>query len=243
MYKGKGNFFRVKDSKQVINEIKYFKDKYDIEFVYFADPDFLVKSRKVFDEFIKGYKDIKLPFWAEARADVVTEYKIKALDSIGCFGFAIGVESGNEFIRNKILQKGVSNKQIEIAYNILKNSNIKIYTNIMIGLPFETREQIFDSINFMRKLGVKHPVVNIFNPYRGSALWQTCVDEGFVSKDKLAGDYRGDYVLDMPQISKEEVLGLQRTFLLYVNFPKSEWNRIKSAETDDEVFEELREEY
>ena len=56
------------------------------------------------------------------------------------------------------------------------------------------------------------------------------VEKGYISKDEIAGDYRSDAKLDMPQLSKEEVKGLQRTFPLYVNFPKEMWPEIKKAE-------------
>ena len=54
-------------------------------------------------------------------------------------------------------------------------------------------------------------------------------------------------VLNMPQISKEELCGLQRTFVLYAKLPREEWPRIRLAETfttdGNKIFYDLREEY
>jgi hypothetical protein len=51
----------------------------------------------------------------------------------------------------------------------------------------------------------------------------------------------------MPQISREELLSLQKTFPLYVRFPKSEWPRIEKCEGNDQeaeaLYEELSREY
>jgi len=239
IYDGQGRFFRVRDIEKTIAEIRYLKDKYDINFIKFVDADFLAKSKKDFNKFVEMYKKIKIPFWAEARADMITDEKAKALEDIGCKGFAIGIESGNEFIRNDILKKDVSNEQIEKAIKILKKTDMRICVNIIIGIPFETREMIFDTINFLRKIKIHNPIVNIFNPYRGTPLYDLCVKEKYLPKGYLAGDYRGECVLNMPQVTKEEILGLQRTFPLYVNFDKDKWDEIRKAETDDKVFEKL----
>ena len=44
-------------------------------------------------------------------------------------------------------------------------------------------------------------------------------------------------------MSYEELKGLQRTFLLYVRFPKSEWPEIKIAEKFDEEGNRIFEKY
>ncbi len=68
-----------------------------------------------------------------------------------------------------------------------------------------------------------------------------------MQKDAHAGDYRSETVLNMPQISREELLSLQKTFPLYVRFPKSEWTRIEKCEGNDQeaetLYEELSREY
>ena len=46
-----------------------------------------------------------------------------------------------------------------------------------------------------------------------------------------------------PNFSKEDIFGLQRTFLMYVKFPKSRWPEIEKAESDPKLFEKLSEEY
>jgi radical SAM superfamily enzyme YgiQ (UPF0313 family) len=175
------------------------------------------------------------------------ERKVHLLEEMGCRGFAFGVESGNEYIRNEILNKKASNEQIIRAFNLFKDSNIKLTANNIIGLPYESRKEIFDTIELNRILLGMNPgfraSVAIFNPYEGTKLKEICLKEGFISKDNFAKDYRGEIALDMPQISKKELLGLHRTFQLYLKFPKERWAEIEKAEQDDNEFKKLREEY
>ncbi len=49
-----------------------------------------------------------------------------------------------------------------------------------------------------------------------------------------------------PQLDKKEILRLVRTLPLYARFPKSRYNEIKKAETEDiegEIFSKLKEEW
>ena len=50
-------------------------------------------------------------------------------------------------------------------------------------------------------------------------------------------------VLDMPQWSKQDIINLRNTFSMYIKFPKNRWPEIKKAETDQETFKKLSDEF
>ncbi|MEE9201550.1 MAG: hypothetical protein V3V45_08905, partial [Candidatus Brocadiales bacterium] len=84
-------------------------------------------------------------------------------------------------------------------------------------------------------------------PYRGSSLREVCELEGYLKEEDLAEDYRLGPSLDMPQLSMSALSGLQRTFPLYVKFPRSEWPLIRVCEDQgpeaDKVYEGLSQIY
>lgn len=236
VYQKYGGFYREKSMERLIAEITYFKNKYDLGFVMFVDGDFLSGGEARFLKFIELYQSLKIPFWCETRAENITEKRVKLLEEAGCKGIALGVESGNQKIRYHLLKKYISDETIIKAFQMLRKSKIIVCANNMIGFPYESRKEIFDTIELNRKLNLNNPIVNIFNPYRGTELRDICVKKGYISEDTLAGDYRGQCVLNMPQISKEELLGLQRTFPLYVKLPKLVYPLIRLAEKSDLLF-------
>lgn len=227
-------YHRKKSIKRLIDEIKFLKEEYNIQYAYIVAESLLSSKKERLDEFFRSYKELNLPFWIESRPDSITEEKVKSLEEIGCESISIGVESGNDELRRNLLNRYVSNEKIVKAFKILKKSKIRTCANNIIGFPTETRKQVFDTIELNREIGAKNIIVNIFSPYRGTRLQRLCVEKGYISKNSLAGDYRCDAVLDMPQLSKTEVLGLQRTFPLYVKFPKDMWSEIKKCEKFDE---------
>lgn len=244
LYEGKGRYYREKDMKIVMKELRYLKDRFKLQYLYFIAENFLAMSDSRFEEFVELYKDIKIPFYIDTRPETLTEYKIKKIAELGCEGIAMGIECGDDEFRRKMLKRYMTNDLIiNAAKRVKENSNIRLSVNNIIGFPFETREIIFKTIELNRKVKSDYIMVNIFNPYHGTELRRIAVENKFIEKDALAGDYRSDYILDMPNLSKEELLGLRRTFPLYVRFPKDMWPEIAKAEKFDEegnkVFKKL----
>ena len=112
---------------------------------------------------------------------------------------------------------------------------VSTVSNNIVGYPDETRELIFDTIELVRKLKCNDINAFTFTPYHGTSLRGLCEKKNYLAKDVLAdGYYVHDSLLTMPSISKEEIRGLMKTFVLYARLPRSQWKDIKSAEKDTE---------
>ena len=113
--------------------------------------------------------------------------------------------------------------------------------NKTIGFPDETRSMMFDTIYLNRQIDAHS--CSIFQPYRGTLLYQYCVDKGYIEPSKLAIDPTFTSILNQPFISPDEIKGVARTFPLYVKLPENDFDLIRKAEKfDDEgnkIFDEL----
>ncbi|WP_342305948.1 radical SAM protein [Methanolobus sp. ZRKC5] len=240
------NYLRFKDVSIVFDELKHQKEKYGLEFVYFTSESFLSMPEKKLREFMEKYKEIDLPFFFQTRPESITYDRLKILEGFD-FRLSIGIESGNEKIRREVLNRKVSNETIKKATGILNDLDIKYGTNNMIGIPGETRDDIFDTINLNRECEAKDLNIFIFTPFRGTKLHTVCVEEGYIPADHITQEHSMMSSLKMPHISSEDLHGLLRTFPLYVKMPKDKWPLIKKAEKfDDEgnrIYEELSDVY
>jgi radical SAM superfamily enzyme YgiQ (UPF0313 family) len=246
-FKEQGKWYREKDIERVIDEIKYYVEKYDAEYLYIMSESFLAMRTERFDKFVELYKDIKLPFWFNTRPENITREKVKKLEEINCHRISLGIEHGNEEFRRGTLHRYVSNERIIEACKILEESSITYSVNNIIGFPGETRELIFDTINLNKQIVADGISTHIFTPYHGTELRELSEQKGYIEKDLIAEDFFIGSVMNMPQLPNEEIIGLMRTIPLYIKFPKSDWDKIELAEKFDEegnkVFEELKEIY
>ena len=240
-------YFRKKSVDRIKQELQFLVKKWDAEYIYFTSDTFLTINNKEFDKFCEIYKEFKLPFWIQSRPEQITEYRAKKLKEIGCHRMSIGLEHGNSKFREKMLNKKFNNDQIINASKILADVGIPLTVNNIIGFPDETRELLFDTIELSRKLTFDTVNAVPFAPFHGTPLHKLCVEKGYISEDFNPGSLNVDAPLDMPQLSREEIKGLRRTFTLYARMPKKYWSKIKRAEKYDEegnmMFSELRKIY
>jgi hypothetical protein len=81
--------------------------------------------------------------------------------------------------------------------------------------------------------------VYLFTPYRGTRLYQYCIEKGYMSKEDKLHQLLDSVPLDMPSITYEELKGLQRTFPLYAKLPENMIDQIKIAEKFDHEGNEM----
>lgn len=226
-------YFRRKSWDLVKEEIDLYIKKYTAEYIYFNAETFLAMSNDDFDKFIDIYSKIKLPFWMQTRIETLTEDRVRRLEEVNCNRISIGLEHGNEEFRKKVIGKGFSNKAIVDAFNILDKHSIPITVNNILGFPGETRELIFDTIELNRQLNADSINAFYFMPYRGTAMRAECEAKGYITEESQTKGLMSGPIMNMPQLSNDELLGLVRTFSLYVKFPKEEWDEIRTAEKFD----------
>lgn len=248
IFRDKGGWFREKSLDNVFKDLDMLVKVYKAEYLYIISDSFTTGSNDRLKEFCERYNSYGLPFWFNTRPEDIDEEKAMLVKGSGCHRISIGIEHGNEEFRRKALRRYGGNERIAKTADILRDYALPFSVNIIIGYPEETREMVFDSVEIVRRAKPDSVSVFVFNPYHGTELRDICLKKGYIDEDLIAEDFfQTEYLLKGNTLSKDEVLGLVRTFPLYVDFPKSEYSRIKVAERFDNegnrVFEELKKEF
>jgi len=237
-------YFRQKSITHLIAEMNSLVKKYQPNYLNFNAESFLSMTEDGLRELAQLYKkEIKLPFWCQSRPETVTEGKMKILRDMGCADMQFGIEHGNEEFRRRVLNRHCNNERMLQAFKIVEKYKIPYTVNNIIGFPGETRDLIFDTIRFNRQINPKTINCYLFVPYHGTPLRQYCIEHGFIDKDAPTMQLLGGTNYKYDTITKQELLGLQRTFSLYARFPENEFDTIRKAEKFDAegnaVFEKL----
>ena len=146
--------------------------------------------------------------------------------------------------RRIYLKRNVSDEVQIRAFEMLEDKSYSAVANCIIGMPDETRDLIFDTIRFVRKLpkNIDATGAYVFAPYHGTELRDIAVKKGYIKNpDSICDITRPeDSMLDQPQLPRKELIGLASTFGLYQTLPKSKWKWVKKAEEDTEEAKKLR---
>jgi len=236
-------YHREKTIPQFIDEVITAKNKYKLDFIYFTDESFLSMRPERFDEFIDGYGKIKVPFFIETRAETVKPGYAKRLESVGCAGVAMGVESGSIELRKRLLKRNMPDETIINAFKEFSNTSIRISANNIIGFPTETREDIMKTIEINKIINADSVVVNAFRPYSGTELRKICIEKGLIPKEDRAEDNRAYGAFDNGALTSRELENIRKVFAFYVTFPKSRWKEIREAEADEILYNKMMKEF
>jgi anaerobic magnesium-protoporphyrin IX monomethyl ester cyclase len=177
-----GGKVRRMSPKRVLAELHDIVDKYHPLYFCFMDDHFTF-DKEWLNEFIKGYAEIRLPFWAATRADFVCQNPLLfyQLRGVGMEMCSIGFESGSQRILD-LVRKGTTVEQNYQAGEIIGKTGSKIYANIMYGFPTETKEEQKDTRRLCIHLEqVARTMISpaYFTPYPGNDLGDWCKTEGY----------------------------------------------------------------
>ena len=227
--KGCGTYFRYQRPETTVKHLEELKTEYGVNWLKFGDDTFLLQPLKSMAELHEKIKPLNIFFGCSVRPDTVTREKVSLARDMGCVAMSVGIESGNEEIRRNILNRKISNRDMEGAFRIINEHDIRISSFNMIGLPEERRENVFETIEFNRQLKVKSANVYIIYPFPGSRI---ALEHHVQHKD---GKGR---IIPMSKASRfclsnmtpSELEGLRKTFNLYLFLPKSLWPMLQLAE-------------
>ena len=237
-------FARKKSLKRVRKELEYLHKTFNLELVYFLDDTFLAMSDERFDEFYEMWMDFKIPFWMNTRCETMNPARAKKLEDMNMLRMSFGIEHGNEDYRKTILKRSTTNERMIEAFRMTADKKYVTNGNCIIGMPEENRELIFDSIKFTRQLPkeIEKTGAFIFAPYHGTQLRDLAVKKGYIKNPNTICDITDPEtsMLDQPNLRKDELIGLARTFGLYQTLPIDKWKFIKEAEDNTEQSKKLR---
>lgn len=205
LYEGKGKFLRYHSIeygiKLISNLLKQFLDIKEIEFY---DDTFTI-SRPWLREFLKEFSKLKVKFICNSRFDILDEDLIKLLSDSGCVRMNVAIEAGNERIRKEVLGRAMSNSDIIEKSQLMKKYNIRLHTHNMVGIPYETEENILETIRLNRSIHPDSVVVSVFNPYPKTDLGELCINKQWIDRKLKTSSYFDYTVLKTPFILPHRV--------------------------------------
>lgn len=185
-YPNFGSTLRLREESQVISEMAYLGKDYSVEAVCFWDEiQFLNKGWM--ENFCRKLIDTKINMkWVCAsRASLFQEKDIPLLrlaKKAGCLRIAIGIESGNQDILDK-MNKNTKVKQIEDAIRIIRKAGIKATGSILAGYPGETSETLRDTVKFVNGNLLKTSFYCLI-PLPGSKIYDDCVSNNWIKNER-----------------------------------------------------------
>jgi len=213
IYKGSGQFVRYKSVDKLLAEIKTLVENYKVKEILFNDDTFTLDPKRI-DEFCQKYPAVigTIPFTINGRVNTVTRDMLLKLGKVGCDRINFGIECGNEYIRNSVLERNMTDQQMIDTFKWCREAGIKTYAFNMIGIPYETRENIQETIDLNQKLNADYVGCSIFTALPGTPLYDLCKKNGWLKPDETSTSYFQDTNVIHPNFTIEELKRIRDNF-------------------------------
>lgn len=158
----------LKTPEELVKEIKGLKQKYQIDGFYIIDDLFTDNWKKVIT-FCTQIEDEKMLWGCNGRINTLNDETIWAMAKAGCVQIDFGIERGSDEALEK-LNKRQTIKQVYEILNLCKKYGIRIFANMLVNIPGETRSDWVDIERLIKNTKPDIVSTNIFRGYYGVEL-------------------------------------------------------------------------
>jgi radical SAM superfamily enzyme YgiQ (UPF0313 family) len=175
-----GRNVRRRSPENVMAELKLYRERYDVDGVWFADDTFTLNHAwvtKLCDLIInEGWKDFQ---WVcQARVNTITEDIVRKMKSAGCKQLEFGVESGSPKVL-KILKKGADISLTKEAFAICHKVGMRSLGTFIVGTPGETVEDLQMTEDLVKEIKPDYAEFFFAMPFPCTELAAIIMDNGF----------------------------------------------------------------
>jgi len=190
----------------------------DADLIFFQD-DFFGYKKSWLEEFNEKWN--KRPYHAQMRIEMLDDDKIQLLKESGCKSVTIAIEAYSEEYRATVLNRKMKNDVIFHNCRKILDSGMGLRTEQMLGLPNTTLEDELALLKFNCEIKPTIAWTSIFQPYRGTKLGEYCVTHNLYegNNEDVAASFFKETVLNYPQERKEEIIKLQKIFMMCAHLP------------------------
>ena len=224
------NNVRFFSAEYVVNEIKELVNKYHVNSIFFYDDLFIANKtrlKKIVELLKKENLLNKVQFSCACRANLVKEDVIILLKKMNVKSVGMGLESGCDKSLKYLKGDNITVKDNQNAINILKKYGISVSASFIIGNPKETKKEILETFDFIKKNNLDFVEIYVLTPFPGTPVWNYAKNKGLVSEDmdwdKLNVVFKSNYndaIIVSETLTREELYKLILRFDKMIKFIK-----------------------
>jgi magnesium-protoporphyrin IX monomethyl ester (oxidative) cyclase len=192
---------RFRSVDNIIDEIKFLREKYNIHIIEFEDDNFTLNKKlvkKLCEKIIE--EKLEIEWSCQTRVNLVDFHLLQLMKRAGCKFITFGLETFSPYLQG-IINKNLSLKDMILVLRLTKKVGMKVGVNCIFGIPEEREKDINLTLWYLNKLKPDHIFFSVLVPFP-----QTVVFDSLVKKKKIEKDIWDKYAnkIEAPPISLSE---------------------------------------
>jgi radical SAM superfamily enzyme YgiQ (UPF0313 family) len=178
-----GQTYRAMTAAHVVDMVQMLHDEYGVGYFAVFDANFaqdVARVTAICNGITKRNLNVLIDLPTGLPINATATTMIDALAEAGLIRTCISVETGDDFIRNDVMHKGVDHDEIfNVVASIRRYPHIFLLTDFVMGMPEDTQESLEASCRLIEDLDTDDITLSIATPYPGTKLFEQCM------RDKL----------------------------------------------------------
>lgn len=165
------HIWRAKSASRVVTEFEQL-GKLGAKNILVGDDLFILDKKRILD-ICQGIidKNLKVSWRCSCRTNLVDKDILKMLKAAGCDSIFVGGESGNQGTLDRI-DKVQKVEDIIRTRQWCREIGIKLVISFILGFPWESKDEIRDTINLAEKIQAEETVWFMFHTDIGSPIYE-----------------------------------------------------------------------
>ena len=204
-----GRKHRVRNPKNVVDEIEFLQKTYGAELFTFYDDTFTInqlRTNEICDEIKK--RKLKIKWDCETRVDMVTKELLFKMRDAGCYAIWFGVESGSQRVID-FMGKGFTLDQAVRAFKWAKEAGLMVVAHVILGFPGETRESAWETVKLVEKLNPDDVGYYIATPYPGTPMYDYVEKMGWLKVHDFDKYDTANPIIETPMFGIKELRAIR----------------------------------
>jgi len=206
-----GSKVRIRTSENIVAEIRECVEKYNIKnFLFWSDVFNFDRewTMELCEKIIES--GLKITWSSNTRADTADEEMADLMYESGCRLVSIGVESGSQYVLDKIGKK-ITIDNIRDTVKIFKKAKIKVYNYFVIGLPWDDEETVEQTIRLAVELDSDFISFYTATPLPGTRFYKYAQEQSLITSESSWENAYFSPVVNTHFLTKERVFALHKS--------------------------------
>jgi radical SAM superfamily enzyme YgiQ (UPF0313 family) len=176
-----GRKYRMRSTRNVVDEIELLHKTYNVEHFTFCDDAFTVdqtRTEEMCNEILR--RGLKIRWNCGTRVDMLTKPLLEKMKEAGCISVWFGVESGSQQVLDA-MKKGITPELTTKVFGWVREVGLKPVPNVILGFPGETKESAWKTIKFVEKISPDDVgFYNVATPFPGTPMYDQVLANGWL---------------------------------------------------------------
>lgn len=215
-----GHHYRIRNVKDVIDEMEYLVKEKGFKSVYFDDDTFNIGKERMLNvcREIRKRGMNKIQWAIMARPDLMEEEILENMKKAGLWAVKYGVESATQNLVDNI-GKNMDLKKAKRMIKFTKDLGIRVHLTFTFGLPGETKQTIERTISYVLESDPFSVQFSITTPFPGTEYYEILEKQNSIVS-KYFSYYDGNFksVIKLENLTPEDLeIAKEKAYRIWVD--------------------------